>query len=249
LPEEQFDLLARTTDRIVHNGADVSFLKTYQSLRRSNVGSVKELARMAIGRKIPLHFVSTGGVVNLTGQDGLPEVSVGDVEPPTDGSLGYVVSKWASEHILEEYAERYGLPVWIHRPANITGVNAPPADLMQNIFHYSLKTASLPGLTSWRGFFDFVPVETVARDISGSIHEADTDKVVFRHHCGTQKIPIDDLPAHLETELGRKIDMVDVEEWLDRAKNIGLDGVTAALVEKTLKQGGGVVPWLRKGRE
>ncbi|WZH45859.1 hybrid pks-nrps protein [Fusarium acuminatum] len=249
LPEEQFDLLARTTDRIVHNGADVSFLKTYQSLRRSNVGSVKELARMAIGRKIPLHFVSTGGVVNLTGQDGLPEVSVADVKPPTDGSLGYVVSKWASEHILEEYAERYGLPVWIHRPANITGVNAPPADLMQNIFHYSLKTASLPDLTSWRGFFDFVPVETVARDISGSIHEADTDKVVFRHHCGTQKIPIDDLPAHLETELGRKIDMVDVEEWLDRAKNIGLDGVTAALVEKTLKQGGRVVPWLRKGRE
>ncbi|KAI6762510.1 hypothetical protein HG530_008490 [Fusarium avenaceum] len=249
LTEDQFDLLARTADRIIHNGADVSFLKTYQSLRRSNVGSVKELARMAMRRKIPLHFVSTGGVVNLTGQDGLPEVSIADAKPPTDGSQGYVVSKWASEHILEEYAERHSLPVWIHRPANITGANAPSADLMQNIFHYSLKTASLPDLTSWTGFFDFVPVETVARDIASSIHEAGTDKVVFRYHCGTQKISIDDLPAHLETELGRTIEMVDVEDWLDLAKNIGLDGVTAALVEKTLKQGGGIIPWLQKGEE
>lgn len=249
LTEDQFDLLARTTDRIIHNGADVSFLKTYQSLRRSNVGSVKELARMAMRRKIPLHFVSTGGVVNLTRQDGLPEVSVADAKPPTDGSQGYVVSKWASEHILEEYAERYSLPVWIHRPANITGANAPSADLMQNIFHYSVKTGSLPDLSSWMGFFDFVPIETVARDIASSIHEASTDKVAFRHHCGTHKILVDDLPAHLETELGRKIEMVDMEEWLDRAKNTGLDGVTAAVVEKTLNQGSGVVPWLRKGKE
>lgn len=248
LPEEQFDLLATTADRIIHNGADVSFLKTYQSLRRSNVGSVKELARMAIRRKIPLHFVSTGGVVNLTRQDGLPEVSVADEKPPTDGSQGYVVSKWASEHILEEYAERHSLPVWIHRPANITGANAPPADLMQNIFHYSLKTGSLPNLTSWTGFFDFVPVETVARNIARSIHEASTGKVVFKHHCGTQKISVDDLPAHLEAELGRNIEMIDVEQWLDRAKKVGLDGVTAALVEKTLKQGGGIIPWLRKGK-
>ncbi|KAM5383494.1 hypothetical protein ACJZ2D_001943 [Fusarium nematophilum] len=247
LSQEQFDMLAEAADRIIHNGADVSFLKSYQSLRRVNVESTKELARMATGRRIPLHFVSTGGVVNLTGQDGLAEISVAEFKPPSDGSHGYVASKWASEHILESCADKLDLPVWIHRPANITGINAPTADLMQNIFHYSAETGSLPDLSSWKGYFDFVPVETVARDIASSIHEPGHEKPVYRHHCGTQKVSVDELPAHLETEQGKKMEMVSVEEWLKRAETAGLEGVTAALIQKMLNQGGGIIPWLRKG--
>ncbi|CVK98127.1 related to fusarin C cluster-polyketide synthase/NRPS [Fusarium mangiferae] len=245
LSQEQFDQLADTVERIIHNGADVSFLKTYQSLKRSNASSSRELARMAITRRIPVHFVSTGGVVQLTGQDGLDEVSVADSVPPTDGSLGYVASKWASEVILEKYASQCNLPVWIHRPSNITGPNAPKADLMQNIFHYSVKTASLPDLAAWSGCFDFVPVDVVAEGIASSIYETQTHvTVAYKHHCGKEKISVEDLPSYLEAEHG-KIEMVSVEEWLERSKAAGLDGVTAALVEKTLS-GGGVVPWLRK---
>jgi hybrid polyketide synthase/nonribosomal peptide synthetase ACE1 len=243
LSQEQFDQLAKTVDRIIHNGADVSFLKTYQSLQRSNVSSSRELARMAIARRIPVHFVSTGGVVQLTGQDGLDEVSVADSTPPTDGSLGYVASKWASEVILEKYASQYNLPVWIHRPSNITGPNVPKADLMQNIFHYSVKTASLPDLASWSGCFDFVPVDVVAAGIASSIYETQ-DTVAYKHHCGTEKISVEDLPSYLEAKHG-KIETISVEEWLERSKAAGLDEVTAALVEKTLSRGG-VVPWLRR---
>ncbi|SCO56459.1 fusarin C cluster-polyketide synthase/NRPS [Fusarium fujikuroi] len=243
LSQEQFDQLAKTVERIIHNGADVSFLKTYQSLKRSNVSSSRELARMAITRRIPVHFVSTGGVVQLTGQDGLDEVSVADSVPPTDGSLGYVASKWASEVILEKYASQYNLPVWIHRPSNITGPNAPKADLMQNIFHYSVKTASLPDLASWSGCFDFVPVDVVAAGIAGSIYETQ-DTVAYKHHCGREKISVEDLPSYLEAKHG-KIETISVEEWLERSKAAGFDEVTAALVEKTLSRGG-IVPWLRK---
>ncbi|KAG4280502.1 hypothetical protein FPRO06_11835 [Fusarium proliferatum] len=243
LSQEQFDQLAETVGRIIHNGADVSFLKTYQSLKRSNVSSSRELARMAIQRRIPVHFVSTGGVVQLSGQDGLDEVSVADSVPPTDGSLGYVASKWASEVILEKYATQYNLPVWIHRPSNITGPDAPKADLMQNIFHYSIKIFSLPDLSSWSGCFDFVPVDVVAAGIASSIYETQ-DTVAYKHHCGTEKISVEDLSSYLEKEHG-KIGTVGVEEWLERSKAAGLDEVTAALVQKTLS-GGGIVPWLRK---
>nr|RBR00834.1 hypothetical protein FVER53263_11086 [Fusarium verticillioides] len=243
LSQEQFDQLANAVDRIIHNGADVSFLKTYQSLQRSNVSSSRELARMAITRRIPMHFVSTGGVVQLTGQDGLDEVSVIDSTPPNDGSLGYVASKWASEAILEKYASQYNLPVWIHRPSNITGPNAPKADLMQNIFHYSAKTASLPDLASWSGCFDFVPVDVVAAGIASSIYETQ-ETVAYKHHCGTEKISVEDLPSYLEAKHG-KIETVSVEEWLERSKAAGLDEVTAVLVEKTLSRGG-IVPWLRR---
>ncbi|KAF9779409.1 fus1 actin binding activity protein [Fusarium sp. DS 682] len=245
LSQDQFDLLSKTADRIIHNGADVSFLKRYQSLRQANVASTKEIALIAMRRRIPVHFVSTGGVVNLTGQDGLYEVSVSDCKPATDGSNGYVASKWASEHILEAFARQYNLPVWIHRPANITGENAPKADLMQNIFHFSIKTSSLPDLTSWKGYFDFVPVETVAADIVSSIHETQ-DRVVYRHHCSMQKIPVGSLRDYLESKHGT-IETVCLEEWLKRAKDAGLDPITAAMVEKILCHGGGIVPWLRKG--
>lgn len=198
---------------------------------------------MAITRRIPVHFVSTGGVVQLTGQDGLDKVSVSDSVPPTDGSLGYVASKWASEVILEKYVSQYNLPVWIHRPSNITGPDAPKADLMQNIFHYSVKIASLPDLTAWSGCFDFVPVDVVAAGIASSIYETQ-ETVAYKHHCGTEKISVEDLPSYLEEEHG-KIEKVSVEEWLERSKAAGFEEVTAALVEKTLS-GGGIVPWLRK---
>ncbi|XEU96090.1 hypothetical protein FSHL1_001375 [Fusarium sambucinum] len=246
LSEGQFDTLAQSVDRIIHNGADVSFLKTYQSLQRPNVEATRELARMAVQRGIPFHFVSTGGVVNLTGQDGLAEVSVSDFKPSVDGSYGYVASKWASEHILESYAKQ-GLPVFIHRPANITGMNAPTHDLMQNIFRYSAETSSLPELSGWKGYFDFVPVENVAEGIVTTVRETRDDKLVYRHHCGTKKIAVDDLKGYFETQQGKAMDTVSVEEWLDRAKNAGLDPLIGTLVQKTLSQGKGIVPWLRTG--
>lgn len=62
-------------DAVVHAGADVSLLKAYRSLRRANVGSVRELARLALAssaersaasRPNPtVHFVSTAAVARL----------------------------------------------------------------------------------------------------------------------------------------------------------------------------------------
>ncbi|UZP45238.1 hypothetical protein NXS19_013050 [Fusarium pseudograminearum] len=165
LPQEQFVALAQSFDRIIHNGADVSFLKRFQSLQRPNVEATRKLVDIAMDRCIPFHFVSTGGVVNLTGLDGLPEVSVSNYEPPVDGSYGYIASKWASERILESCAEK-GLPVWIHRPSNITGQNAPSHDLMQNIFRYSGETSSLPDISGWKVTLTLFLLRTWRRALS-----------------------------------------------------------------------------------
>lgn len=37
-----------STDRIIHNGADTSHLKTYQSLQRANLQSTKEIVDMCL---------------------------------------------------------------------------------------------------------------------------------------------------------------------------------------------------------
>lgn len=250
LSRQDYDTLSQKAHRIIHNGADVSFLKSYHSLRKPNVGSTRALAGLAAPRKVPLHFVSSGGIVNLTGLDGLPEISVSGFRPPTDGSQGYAASKWASEVYLEGCSRSLSIPVWIHRPANITGCNVPSADLMGNLIKYSGQVHALPDMgLSWRGSFDFVPVEQVAAGISSSVHEAGVPGLtVYRHHCADEKIPVHGLAAHLEAELRAPLEMVNVDEWLSRAKGAGLDETASLLIRNMLDgKNGGIVPCLLKG--
>ncbi|KAM7219555.1 acyl transferase/acyl hydrolase/lysophospholipase [Rhypophila decipiens] len=59
--EQVFDSL----DAVIHAGADVSFLKPYRALQAANVHSTSEIARLAISRLIPVHYISTAGVAGL----------------------------------------------------------------------------------------------------------------------------------------------------------------------------------------
>ncbi|KAL8383428.1 hypothetical protein RB595_006943 [Gaeumannomyces hyphopodioides] len=111
-------------DAVIHNGADVSHLKTYASLRAANVASTRRLAALCVSRRIPLHYVSTTGVTMYTSCQEHGEVSVRESPPPPCGrdsglDYGYVASKWVSEVLLENVHARFGLPVYIHRPSSI----------------------------------------------------------------------------------------------------------------------------------
>lgn len=56
-------------DAVIHNGADVSHLKNYTSLRAANVGSTRELIRLTASRRVPIHYVSTAGVAMFTDRE------------------------------------------------------------------------------------------------------------------------------------------------------------------------------------
>lgn len=55
-------------DAVIHNGADMSYLKTYASLRAANLQSTKDLVKMIARhsgqRSVPFHYVSTVSVGN-----------------------------------------------------------------------------------------------------------------------------------------------------------------------------------------
>ncbi|RCI10044.1 hypothetical protein L249_8500 [Ophiocordyceps polyrhachis-furcata BCC 54312] len=241
LSQQDFDDLSMKAHRIIHNGADVSLLKSYQSLRKPNVGSTRALALLAARRQVPVHFVSSGGVASLAGVEALSPTSLSNIRPGKDGSHGYAASKWASEVFLENYTRKSGTPVWIHRPSNITGADAPSTDLMQNLITYSGEMGCVPDTGAWRGSVDLVPVETVSSGIAKAIHErGSSGMTVFRHHCAAEKIPVDQLAAHLGAET------TGLDEWLERAERAGLDGTTSLLIRGMLEgtAGGGVVPCL-----
>jgi len=105
---------------IIYNGADVSLLKSYHSLRNTNVRSTRELVRLAAPRQVPVHYLSTGGMAHLLAHDAEPlsEVLLGDFPPPVVNPHGYISTKWPSERFLEKSAEKYGIWVlmyWYYR--------------------------------------------------------------------------------------------------------------------------------------
>jgi nucleoside-diphosphate-sugar epimerase len=132
-----------SADAIIHNAADMSYLKTYASLRAANLQSTKELVNLtaaaALSKKptIPFHYISTVSVGNIPALHHVEAAeeyvfrpgSVRAYPPPPLSSSsvdiaktahGYVASKWASEVFLERVCEQWpGWDVVIHRPSLI----------------------------------------------------------------------------------------------------------------------------------
>jgi amino acid adenylation domain-containing protein len=148
LSEDDAAAVFGAADVVIHNGADLSYLKTYASLRAANLQSTKDLAKMIArhsgGRSVPFHYVSTVSVGNIVAaalangaSDALDierggfvfhPVSVAAHPPPSVVSSseiartahGYVATKWASEVFLEHLHGRHPeWPVVVHRPSLI----------------------------------------------------------------------------------------------------------------------------------
>lgn len=212
-------------DYIVHNGADVSFLKSYHSLRAANVVSTYELLRRALPRRIPIHFVSSVAVGRILPSDELSETSVASYYTADNKLDGYALSKLASERLLERTVEAYGLPVTIHRPTSITGPDAPALDIMSNLMKFSRLMRTVPHSAAWKGFADFIAVESVASGIVS--HAADgldqgTDPL-YVHHCGELVVPIDSFQSYFEQEIGEPIVKTTTAEWAEQAVTNGMD--------------------------
>ncbi|RYP05026.1 hypothetical protein DL764_004101 [Monosporascus ibericus] len=94
-------------DLVIHNVADVFFLKTYATLHPTNVPSTQRLAQLAAPRLVPVHYVSSASVAQLSRLDEFGEVSTAAFPPPRDArelTGGYTAAKWASERFLENAA-------------------------------------------------------------------------------------------------------------------------------------------------
>ncbi|KAI0199478.1 beta-ketoacyl synthase domain-containing protein [Astrocystis sublimbata] len=185
--------LFSSADAVIHNGADVSHLKTYATLRSANVSSTKELARLCVGRKIPLHYISTAGVAMYTDPDTcatMRPVSVRDAIPDGGrerGDYGYIASKWACEVFLENMVSAGALDskrVFVHRPSSILrpaegvggqrregeGETEYSGDILQDMLSYSRRLGAVPDvLGQWKGYVDLVRPENVARSVVAAV--------------------------------------------------------------------------------
>ena len=238
-------------DVIVHNGADVSFMKTYQSLKLTNVASTVELVKLALPRRIPFHFISSASVTRLAAQRSFGETSVASYHPPAIPEDGYVAVKWVGEAYVERVNQRFGLPVWIHRPSSVTGTDAPELDLMSNVMRYCQETKKIPDFASWSGVLDFIAVQSVASQIIDAMHlsgapVADTSHVHYQHESGEIQVGQEEAQSMMETGTGFQFQAVPINEWIDHAEKAGMSNLLGVYLRKA-SDGQILFPRLLKG--
>ncbi|RDW78929.1 uncharacterized protein DSM5745_05781 [Aspergillus mulundensis] len=242
LTEEQEAMLLERCRVIIHCGARVSFVQDYATMRAFNVESTKHLARLALKAAIPFHFISTIGVLHPKGENSaLEEVAV--TNPPKDGAAdGYTATKWVSEAFLENVNAQTNLPIFIHRPSNITSGSAPETDIINNLLDYSRRMKMVPRLNGWKGYFDLVRCELAASNITESVlHSiqcAITDSACERqprvehiHESGETVFAVGALKTYLEAE-GGQFEEVSIATWIEHAVERGM----AKLVGDFLRQ-------------
>ncbi|KAI4158636.1 MAG: hypothetical protein L6R39_000491 [Caloplaca ligustica] len=227
LGSDETDAIFSSADVIIHNGADVSFMKTYPSLKRTNVVPTKYLARLAVSHRIPFHFISSASVAQLTGLDTIGEVSVSQWAPGPEAD-GYTAAKWVAERHLEKINEQFQLPVVIHRPSSITGEGSGSLDLMSNMFKYVELLEAVPQGPAWKGYFDFISVHSVAAAVVKSVAGPQEAAVRYFYSAGEIVYPLSVVKELTDGGSGLPVATLPVKEWVDAAEAKGLDVMLAA---------------------
>ncbi|KAL2147939.1 hypothetical protein VTI28DRAFT_3417 [Corynascus sepedonium] len=222
LPETIFTQLAESADLVIYSGSRRSFWDLYYSLRDTNVSSIGTLLRMAASRRIPIHFLSSSGVLLLsdstkpytsqtTGTDSAA-CSVAQFQPPVDGSEGYVASKWASEVLLEKASRSLHIPVVIHRftprPASLLAEDGISVFALEDLVGPTAKLNAIPEQSTWSGRFDVVRSAALAESITDARSEEEKEPADARfvHHMGEAALIPTELFEFLEERLGEKVD-------------------------------------------
>ncbi|KAH7310210.1 putative hybrid NRPS/PKS enzyme [Rhexocercosporidium sp. MPI-PUGE-AT-0058] len=227
LSPESATSLASSVDAMIHLGAQRSFWEPYPLLRRVNVHSTRELLRLAGSRKIPIYFLSSGGI--LRGATAATPSTAAPFAQFANTAEGYLTSKWVSEQMLERANVELKVPVHIYRttttPASTQSLETVPRELLDDFAHFSLLTKSLPEGGAWSGTFDLVRVGDVAKGVSASVVSSEVeDGVKFEHFPAEVKIGsmqqmelLMRRPEIVELSAG-ECEVLPITRWMGRLK-------------------------------
>ncbi|KAL8707331.1 MAG: hypothetical protein Q9220_007621 [cf. Caloplaca sp. 1 TL-2023] len=236
LSETTFQSLSREVDTILHLGAARSFWDSYHVLRPSSVQSTIELIKLASPNRIPIHYVSTIGV--LPPNVASTATSAAAFPPRTDGSNGYVATKWASERTLERSTAELGVPVSIYRflPTASKQDDDQTRILLEELDRFVTTSGKMPDFTGWQGRLDMLPAEEAATwmcshlldstasdhhdNESGDVLEATTR---FIHRESAVAVTVEEMSAYLiEKRGGSEIgETMPALKWFGLIKKLG----------------------------
>ncbi|KAL4878793.1 hypothetical protein BJY04DRAFT_220857 [Aspergillus karnatakaensis] len=240
LEPQTAETILSTTDAIIQNGADVSFVKSYFSLRQVNVESTKQLAAWGVQYGIPIHYISTASVAYLTGRESYPSSSVRAFPPSIDGEEGYITTKWAAEVYLENMQAAFGLSVVIHRPSCLIGEGSPVTDMMSSVFHYSKILRAVPRGERITGYFDFISIEKATGEIVDAVLGAGgvvEGGIRFLFQSGEIQIESSRIEERMRELTGEMFVTLEMDEWVSRAEGLGMPELVGHLLKGNASKG------------
>ncbi len=161
-----YDSLAEKTDAILHCGAFVHHLHNYLLMKATNVDGTKELLKLALHKKQkPFTFVSTLTVGAALDKIDFVNEAIVPNRPVTDS--GYILTKWVGEQLVADAHSRFGLPVIIARPGNITGssLNGFTNYANNHFWHFNKGCLQLGAYPDVPATIEMMPVDLLAKSI------------------------------------------------------------------------------------
>ncbi len=228
LTREEFVALAHRMDAIYHNGAWVSFVLPYQTLKPTNVLGTEEVLRLACEGPIkPVHYVSSLAVCSLTGGADRVVRENDDINGVTHVLGGYAQSKWVAEGLVS-IAKSRGVPVAVYRPGMISGHGGTGAwnsgDFMSAILKGCVELGAAPALDT---SIELTPVDYVSAAIVRISQQADACGKVF-HLSNPSVISCRKLIEWISSG-GYGLQEVSFDEWLARLEALGGELKNSAL--------------------
>ncbi|KAI3576482.1 putative hybrid PKS-NRPS enzyme [Fusarium oxysporum f. sp. albedinis] len=249
LKRETYQHLQATVDTIILAGSQGHCLNNYSTLRAPNVESTRQMGLFALGRRVPIHYISSSRVTLLdpNADAALPPVSVKDYQPPTDGSEGFTAAKWAGEVFLEILSEAAAanaerdLPVSIHRHCAIVGDEAPIEDALNALLRYSKLVNAVPRVSSLNvgGYFDFLPVADVADSFAEFVvsSQGTHSGVAFKHYSSSVKVPPAEFASYMQETYRGEFRELDLDDWIEQARKEGIEELIVLYLQAIVEKG------------
>lgn len=218
LAEEVFLQLANAVDVIIHNAANTSVMRDYQSLRAANALCTGELLQLAAIQQIPFHLISTVALADYdpnSNRQQLPEDFVPQHSYLRDG---YQQSKWVSEH-MAAIARDKGYDINVYRLARVTG-DLNSAYVNQKDLVWSILQAGLPlGLLPELHFEEpWTPVDKLAQFIvQHSLHNANAGVFNLAPAKNLAVAQLYDWLVHA----GQAFSVIPLAQWCTEVKKLG----------------------------
>lgn len=224
----EFNKLGERIDAIIHCAANRSFWDAHQVTRLTNVRSVRTLACLTAVHGSVLHVLSSGAV-DKYGEDANNRC------PPTDGSDGYVASKWAAEQYLRKAFAEVGLSSTIHRPTVSAGGSSTKQvqEAAQSLLEFAAKLGKQPDSAQVRGTVDLAPAADIADKVTAAVladassHRLPGVRVI--HHPGQLRATTEDLAkcvAETEHLPNLALPKLPLLEWFGEAKKQGFHSLS-----------------------
>lgn len=222
---EHWRTLTETVDVVIHNGAQVHWINTYEMLKPPNVlGTVEALKLCAEGKPKLFAFVSSTSVLDseyyvqesarrvAAGEEGVLEED--DLMGSSKGlGTGYGQSKWVSEYLARECGRR-GLKGCVIRPGYILGDAKTGAtntdDFLIRFLKGCVQLGTRPNINNT---VNMVPVNHVARTVVAcAFHPATEQGVCIAQVTGHPRLRFNQYLSALET-YGYTAKIIDYVPW------------------------------------